>query len=242
MNPATPSTAIHGERSILGKLARSSIAAKWVMAITGILFLLWLIGHLAGNLAIFGGSEVLNSYAALLKANAGALWLIRGGLIVVVVLHVVAGIRLATLNRQARPQRYEGGYRYREASWASRSMMWSGILILAFVIFHLVHFTFGGIFPSSFDVTDAKGRHDVFRMVVEGFSHGWVVVVYVAAMVLLGLHLSHAIWSSTQTLGLNGRRWTPFALGAGKWIGILIALGFILIPLAVAFGIVSLSR
>lgn len=241
MNATTTQTATSGERSILGPLWRSSIAAKWVMAVTGVLFLLWLIGHLAGNLAIFGGSEVLNSYAALLKANAGVLWLIRGGLILVVVLHVIAGIRLSTLNRAARAQRYEGGYRYRKASWASRSMLWSGLVILAFLIFHLVHFTWGGIFPSYFDTTDAAGRHDVYRMVVQAFSHWWMVVIYVGAMILVGLHLSHAIWSSTQTFGLNGKKWTLFSIPAGKWIGIAIAVGFIVIPLAVLIGIVRLA-
>lgn len=239
MNPATNSTA-SAERSTLGKLARTSIGAKWVMAITGVLFLLWLIGHLVGNLQVFAGSEVLNSYAALLKANPSILWTIRIGLIVVVALHVWAGMRLAQLNRQARPVGYQG-YKYREASWASRTMPWSGIVILAFVIFHLLHFTIGTILPSSFDVTDAAGRHDVYRMLVEGFSRPWVTLFYVVAMVLVGLHLSHGIWSSTQTFGLNGTKWTPFFLKAGKWLGILIAVGFIIIPLAVLFGLVGLS-
>lgn len=240
MNPATISTGSRGERSTFGKIARTSIGAKWVMAITGVLFLLWLIGHLVGNLGVFAGSEVFNAYAAFLKANAGLLWTIRIGLIVVVVLHVLAGLRLAQLNRQARPVGYQG-YKYREASWASRTMPWSGIVILAFVVFHLLHFTIGTIFPASFAVTDEAGRHDVYRMLVEGFSHPWVVILYVVAMVLVGLHLSHGIWSSTQTLGLNGRKWTPFALVAGKWLGILIAAGFIIIPLAVAFGLVGAS-
>lgn len=99
MNPATNSTAPRARRSVLGNFVRSSIGAKWVMAITGVLFLLWLIGHLVGNLQIFAGAQILNDYAAFLRANPTLLWLVRIGLVVVVVLHVLAGIRLATLNR-----------------------------------------------------------------------------------------------------------------------------------------------
>src|SRR5690554_4494774 len=129
MNPSTTPTSNEPQRSVLGKFVRSSIGAKWAMAITGILFLLWLIGHLVGNLQVFAGARLLNDYAAFLKANPYLLWTIRIGLIVVVVLHVVSGIRLSQLNRRARPERYQG-YRYRKASWGSRSMLWSGLLIL----------------------------------------------------------------------------------------------------------------
>lgn len=240
MNPATNSTAPEPQRSVLGNFVRSSIGAKWVMAITGVLFLLWLIGHLVGNLQVFAGAQILNDYAAFLRANPSLLWFVRIGLIVVVVLHVAAGIRLAQLNRRARPERYHG-YRFRKASWGSRSMIWTGLFILAFVIFHLAHFTWGAIFPSYFELVDEKGQHDVFGMLVRGFSHPWVAVLYMAATVGVGLHLSHAIWSSMQTMGLNGRRWTPIALRGGRWLGILIALGFFIIPLAVLFGIVRIS-
>lgn len=240
MNPATNSTAPRTRRSVLGNFVRSSIGAKWVMAITGVLFLLWLIGHLVGNLQIFAGAQILNDYAAFLRANPTLLWLVRIGLVVVVVLHVLAGIRLATLNRQARPERYEG-YRFRKASWASRSMIWTGVIILAFVLFHLAHFTWGWIFPSYFQLVDGKGQHDVGGMLVRSFSHPWMAAIYMVAMVAVGMHLSHAIWSSMQTMGLYGRRFTPRALRIGRWIGILIALGFFFIPLAVLFGIVRIS-
>lgn len=239
MNPSTTTTAKDPQRSVLGNFVRSSIGAKWVMAITGILFLLWLIGHLVGNLQVFAGAELLNDYAAFLKANAYVLWAVRIGLIVVVALHVLSGIRLAQLNRRARPERY-AGYRYRKASLGSRSMMWTGLFILAFVIFHLAHFTWGMIFPSYFELVDGKGQHDVAGMLVRGLSHPWMAVLYMAAMVGVGLHLSHALWSSVQTLGLNGRRWTPAALQGGRWLGILIALGFFIIPLAILLGIVRI--
>src|SRR5690606_21227568 len=239
MNPTSSTTAPAARRSVLGNFVRSSIGAKWVMAVTGILFLLWLIGHLVGNLQIFAGAQILNDYAAFLRANPTLLWVVRIGLIVVVALHVWAGIRLSQLNRQARPQRYEG-YRFRKASWASRTMIVSGLLILGFVIFHLAHFTWGWIFPSYFQQVDAKGQHDVYGMLVKGLSHPGIAVLYMAAMVFVGMHLSHAIWSAIQTMGLNGPRWTPIALKGGRWLGILIALGFFIIPLAVLLGIVRI--
>lgn len=239
MNPATTTSASEPQRSVLGNFVRSSIGAKWVMAITGVLFLLWLIGHLVGNLQIFAGSEVLNDYAAFLKANGYVLWAVRIGLIVVVTLHVLAGIRLSQLNRKARPDRYQG-YRHRKASLGSRTMLWSGLFILGFVIFHLAHFTWGWIYPSYFELVDEQGRHDVAGMLVRGLAHPGMAILYIAAMVGVGLHLSHAIWSSMQTMGLNGARWTPFALKGGRWLGILIALGFIIIPLAVLLGIVRI--
>lgn len=238
MNPSTTSTA-NPQRSVLGKFVRSSIGAKWVMAITGILFVLWLIGHLVGNLQVFAGSQVINEYAAFLKANPYLLWTIRLGLIVVVALHVLAGIRLSILNRQARPERYHG-QRYRKASWGSRTMMWSGIFLLAFIIFHLAHFTWGTIFPSYFALQDEQGLHDVYGMLVRGLSHPLMAIIYMVAMLALALHLSHAIWSAMQTMGLNGQRFTPIALKGGRWLGILIAIGFFIIPLAVLLGIVRI--
>ena len=182
---------------------------------------------------------MLNDYAAFLKANPMVLWAVRIGLIVVVVLHVLSGIRVAQLNRRARPQGY-AGYRYRKASWGSRSMLWTGLFILAFVIFHLAHFTWGWIYPSYFALEDERGLHDVYGMLVNGLRHPAMAVLYMAAMIGLGLHLSHAIWSAMQTMGLNGPRWTPAALKGGRWLGILIALGFFIIPLAVLFGLVRI--
>ena len=238
MNPSTTSTA-NPQRSVLGKFVRSSIGAKWVMAITGILFVLWLIGHLVGNLQVFAGSQVINEYAAFLKANPYLLWTIRLGLIVVVALHVLAGIRLSILNRQARPERYHG-QRYRKASWGSRTMMWSGIFLLAFIIFHLAHFTWGTIFPSYFALQDEQGLHDVYGMLVRGLSHPLMAIIYMVAMLALALQIAWERWSAMQTMGLNGQRFTPIALKGGRWLGILIAIGFFIIPLAVLLGIVRI--
>lgn len=239
MNPGIGMEA-PAQRSVLGRWVRSSIGAKWVMAVTGLLFLVWLVLHLAGNLMVFGGETRFNEYALLLQKEPLLLWGMRIGLIVVVVLHIIAGIRLSSLNRQARgPQGYQG-YRYREASLFSRTMIYSGLLVLAFIVFHLLHLTFGAILPENFALRDSAGNHNVFGMLVSGFKSWWVVLIYVGAMILVGSHLAHGIWSSVQTLGLSGKRWTPFALKASKVLAALLALGFISIPIAVAVGIINL--
>lgn len=239
MNPGI-GTGTPAQRSVLGRWVRSSIGAKWVMAITGLLFLVWLVLHLGGNLMVFGGQAKFNEYALLLRKEPLLLWGMRIGLIVVVVLHILAGIRLSALNRQARgPQGYQG-YRYRKASLFSRTMIYSGLLVLAFIVFHLLHLTFGAILPANFALRDPAGNHDVFGMLVSGFKNPLVVVIYVVSVILVGSHLAHGIWSSVQTLGLSGTRWTPFALKASKVLAALLALGFISIPIAVAVGIINL--
>lgn len=223
MNPGI-GTGAPERRSVLGRWVRSSIGAKWVMAVTGLLFFVWLFLHLGGNLMVFGGAEEFNKYAAFLQNEPLLLWPMRVGLLIIVVLHVLAGVRLSSLNRQARgPQGYEG-YRYREASIFSRTMIYTGLLVLAFIVFHLLQFT---ILP------DAASRENIHALVLDVFSKPIFVAIYVVAMVLVGAHLSHGLWSGIQTLGLNGKRWTPFALQLSKILAIALALGFISIPLGI---------
>jgi succinate dehydrogenase / fumarate reductase cytochrome b subunit len=239
MNPAAISGPRKG-KSVLGWFAESSIGAKWVMAVTGILFFLWLVAHLLGNLQVFAGQAAINYYAGLLHKEPVILWGQRVGLFIVVVLHVAAGIRLSYLNRKARPERYQKAYKYRSANPLSRTMIYTGVVLLAFIVFHLVHFTFGGVLPSEYGLVDPEGRMDVFTMMVRGFQHGWVVLIYLVGMALLAFHLSHGAWSSVQTLGLNGNRWTPFALKAGPVVAVLLTAAFASIPIAIAIGIVQL--
>lgn len=235
MNPSIGAERNPGQRSVLGRWVRSSIGAKWVMAVTGILFFAWLVLHLIGNLAVFGGQENFNAYANFLHEQPLLLWGQRLGLIPIVVLHILAGIRLSQLNRQARPERYQG-YRYREAGLASRLMLVSGLIVLAFLVFHLLHLTFGAIFPGEFAQSTGEGPRDVYSMVVAGFSRPWVVAAYVIPLALVALHLSHGIWSALQTMGLYGTRWTPFARQASVIIAVLLAMGFISIPVAILIG------
>jgi len=228
-------------KSVLGNLAQSSIGAKWMMAVTGALFFFWLILHVAGNLQIFRGAAVLNKYAAFLAEEPLLLWGQRVGLFVVVVLHVCAGLRLWYLNRDARAERYAAGYRYRRATWITRTMAYTGVLLLAFILFHLAHFTLGWVYPSEFKNVHGGGIADVYSMMVSSFSRGGIVAIYVAGMALLALHLSHGIWSAFQTMGLNGKRWTPFALQGGRAAAVILAAAFAAIPIAVLIGFIQHS-
>ncbi len=223
------------DKTILGRVAESSIGAKWVMAVTGVLFVLWLILHLVGNLQVFKGAEIFNGYAAFLANEPALLWGQRLFVFVIVVLHVSAGLRLWYLNRKARPQAYQA-YRYRKATWITRTMAYTGLLLLAFILFHLAHFTLGWVIPSEFKSMSGQGVPDVFHMVVASFERGGIVAIYVVGMALLALHLSHGIWSAIQTLGLNGRRWTPFAVQAGRVIAVMIAAAFVAIPIGILLG------
>lgn len=213
----------------------SSLGAKVVMAVTGALMFLWLIAHLAGNLAIFGGAETMNAYAHFLKSTPEILWPMRIGLLVVFGLHVWSGVRLASLNRKARPQAY-AFRRWRKATFAGRTMILSGVVALAFIVFHLLHFTGGVILPEFFANPPAdpvQTPADVYGMVVKSFKLPWVVAIYVIGVGLVGLHLSHGVWSATQSLGLNGRKFTPFMSRAGQLLGWGLAALFLLIPIAV---------
>lgn len=217
---------------------KSSIGGKVIMAVTGVLLFLFLIGHLAGNLLLLKGAEAMNGYAAWLKANPTLIWTVRAGLLAVFVLHVATGIRLSRVNRDARGV----GYTYEDtvqASYASRSMLLSGLVVLAFVLYHLLHFTFGVTNPGHYQRVDELGRHDVYAMVVLGFSEPGIVAAYVLAMVLLFLHLVHGLPSLLQTIGINEDRWTPLLHKLAFLLAIAIAAGNVFIPLAVLTGMVG---
>jgi succinate dehydrogenase / fumarate reductase cytochrome b subunit len=207
---------------------RSTIGKKIVMAVTGIILFGFLVGHMAGNLQVFLGAEVFDHYAASIKAMPPLLWGVRLVLLVSLVLHVWAALSLAARNRQSRPV----GYRRHtpvSSSLPSRTMLISGLVILAFVIFHLLHFTIGPAHPSwpSFD------PHTVYRNVVSGFSVWPVALGYVLVMLLLGWHLFHGVWSFFQTLGLNHPKYNLWRRRFAVVMTALVVAGFILVPLAV---------
>lgn len=224
--------------SWLVRFWRSSIGGKVTMAVTGALLFLFLVGHLAGNLLLFNGPDALNGYAAWLKDNPGILWSARIGLLLVFLLHVATGIRLARINRAARALPYAREDTVR-ASYASRSMLMSGLVVLAYSAYHLLHFTLGVTHPGHFGRVDAQGRHDVYAMVVLGFSEPLVVAAYVAAMVLLFLHLSHGLASMLQTVGIHEGRWTPLLRGVAWLLAVAVPAGNAFIPLAVLAGMVE---
>ena len=219
----------------LKQTLNSTLGGKYVMAVTGLLLFLFTIGHMAGNLQVFLGPDAINTYAQMLKGMPLVLWVVRGGLLTVLLLHVALGILLQSRSSRARPV----GYVYnksRRATWASRSMLPTGLIILAFIIYHLLHFTVGMTHPDHFEkveMHEGVARHDVHQMVVLGFRKGFVTLTYVIANLLLGLHLSHGATSWFQSLGLNDKRWTPTFRLLAQGLVAAVVLGNVAIPLAI---------
>lgn len=209
---------------------QSTNGKKAVMAVTGCILFLFIIGHLLGNLQIFESRARLNAYGAFLHNLGEVLWIVRGILIAAVLLHIWATITLGLRNLKARPV----GYKVKKSvasSYADRTMYWSGPIVLAFVIFHLLEFTAGVIHPEARFIPG-----DVFHNVTAGFSVWWVSAWYIFALILLGMHLRHGLWSMFQSLGLNHPRHTPVLKQAALWIAVLITAGYISIPVAVLAG------
>src|SRR5678815_5702425 len=165
----------------LGFLFQSSVGRKYVMGITGIALFVFVIAHMIGNLQIYLGPEAINAYAETLQGMQGLLWIARIGLLAIVILHIVSALQLAAVNRKARPIRCDRG-KPPAASYASRTILLSGIIILAFIIFHLLHFTIGLVDPNLLQLRDHLGRHDVYGMMIRGFSNPFVSIFYIVAM------------------------------------------------------------
>ena len=223
---------------------RSSIGSKVVMAATGLLLLLFVIGHLLGNLLVYAGRDKLNDYAEFLGHNPMLVWTVRVGLLVVFALHIATSIRLSSVNKAARPERYAYTNTV-QASAASRYMVVSGVMVLCYVVYHLLHFTVGVTDAKAFGMRqtlpDGHTRHDVFGMLVTGFQNDLVVAIYVVANLLLAWHLSHGIASLFQSLGVRSGRFTPIIEKVGFWLSALIGAGFLSIPLSIRLGLVTLA-
>jgi succinate dehydrogenase / fumarate reductase cytochrome b subunit len=218
-------------------LFTSSVGKKFIMAITGMALFLFVALHLAGNLQVFLGPEEINRYGAFLQGNLELLWPARIGLLVIVGLHIWSAIKLSAENKAARPQPYVQ-HEIVAASYASRTMLMSGLIILAFIIFHLLHFTvqvpavnFAG--RDFAGLQDAKGRHDVFAMMILGFQQPLVTLFYVVGMFLLFLHLSHGLGAMFQSVGWKSPAYTPLIAGFAKAVSWLIFIGYISIPIAI---------
>jgi succinate dehydrogenase / fumarate reductase, cytochrome b subunit len=230
------------DRSVskLVALLRTSVGRKLLMAVTGALLLGFLVVHLLGNLYLLKGREALNAYAAWLQGNP-MLWPARIGLLAVFALHVAAGISLARENRAARPVGYRNGLALPVATLPSRSMLLTGLVVIAFVLFHLAHFTFGRVMPEAHALVDAQGRHDVYGMVLAGFQNPWIVSTYVVAMSLLGVHLAHAGQSFLQTLGIRYEHGNQLVKAVGFGLVAVIMLGNLVLPLSVFLGLAGPS-
>ena len=221
---------------------RSSIGKKILVALTGAAMVMFLLIHLLGNLLVFGGPDALNAYAKKLHDLGGLLWVGRLGLLACVIVHVVVTIQLTAANKLARPQAY-GVDSTRKASRSSRTMILSGLTILAFLIYHLAHYTWGVANnyyePGNARYTLPDGSHNVYNMVVDGFGWAPASLFYIVAMGLLFMHLGHGIASIFQTLGLSSQKSRPVIELAGKGIALVLFAGNALMPLSILFGFVK---
>ncbi len=217
----------------VARLYESTLGKKMVMAVTGVLLLGFVIAHLIGNLLFYLGPAALNSYGAGLHRLGPILWAARLGLLTAVVLHIWAAVQLWRINRAARPVNYRKLSPV-TSSYASRTMMWSGPILAAFIIYHLLHFTFGTAHPDFRE--QAGGAPEVYHNVVVGFSQIPVSLAYIVAMAFLGFHLMHGVWSMFQSIGWNHPKYTPLLRKSAVVIAALIVLGNISIPISVLLG------
>jgi succinate dehydrogenase / fumarate reductase cytochrome b subunit len=220
----------------------STIGKKVVMAITGFVLVGFVIGHMAGNLKIFAGEAAYNGYAEGLRTfgapflgHGQGLWIARLVLLASVVLHIVAATQLARRSWAARPSRYAMKESLK-TNYAARTMRWSGVIIVVFVIYHLLHFTFG---VTGLPAGQRFDPANVYRNVVGGFSLWYVSLFYVVAQVLLGMHLFHGVWSMFQTVGVTSatadRTWRTVAI----LVTLVVVLGNLSVPIAVLAGVLK---
>lgn len=212
---------------------QSTNGKKVVMAVTGVMMFGFVIGHMLGNLQMFEAPEHINAYGHFLHNLGELLWIERGIMLLAIALHILASVQLALRSKAARPV----GYSLQKtinSSYASRTMYWSGPIVLAFIIFHLLQFTAGVIHPHA---TFVEG--EVYANVVSGFQVWYVSAWYIFALCLLGLHLSHGLWAMFQSVGLAHPRLTPMLKLAARAVAALIVLGYISIPISVLLGFIK---
>ncbi len=220
-------------------MLQSSIGKKAVMAATGLILFGFVLVHMLGNLQIFLGQEWLNGYAEHLQEIPLLLWPARVFLLLALITHMILAIQLAFENKRARPIPYVYSDTI-QASLASRTMVLSGLVIFFFILYHLLHFTFGVTNPEFFHLVDAKGRHDVYSMLVYSYRNVWISATYVLAMGLLLLHLSHGVPRFLQSVGVTSEATLKKVEKMGLLLAWIIFVGNSAIPLAVLAGLVSL--
>lgn len=223
--------------SWLLRFYRSAVGKKYLMAITGIILFGFVLIHMIGNLKLYAGAEALDQYGVWLREmgqpalpSGVALWIARIVLLAATIIHVVAATQLTLMNRRARPERYRRGH-YVQATYASRTMRWGGVIILLFVIYHLMHLTWGNVHP------DFQYGHPYHNLVV-GFQNIWVSLFYIIANIALGFHLSHGLWSMFQSMGWNHPKFNSMRRYFARTFAVVVTLGNISFPIAVLTGLV----
>lgn len=216
----------------------STVGKKITMAVSGLILIGFVAGHMVGNLKVFQGPEAFNHYAEGLRTfgdpffgRGQLLWLIRMALLAAAVLHITAAAQLVIHSRRARAIGYRRFDNDMVFSYASRTMVWGGVIILAFVVYHLMHLTFGNTHP---DFVHGNAYHNVVR----GFQSVPVSAAYIGAMIPLGFHLYHGFWSMLQTLGATNPKWNHVRRPLAAALALIIVLGNISFPVAVLAGVV----
>jgi succinate dehydrogenase / fumarate reductase cytochrome b subunit len=219
----------------------SSVGKKVLMAVTGVIFVLFVIGHMYGNLKAFYGPEAFNHYAEFLREmgsplfmHGQLLWIVRIVLIVAVIFHVLLALQLWLLSNRARPVKYSRGLEIEETTIGARTMRWGGLLLFVFVILHLLHLTVGSLHPSFIP-------GDAYNNLVVGFQWWPVPVGYILVMGALCLHLYHGVWSSMQTLGISHQRFNRYRRPVAVIVALVVFFGFVATPVGVMAGVLTLT-
>lgn len=223
--------------SWFGPYVRSSVGAKHVMAVTGLLLFLFAIVHMLGHLQMFGGQEMYNAYAHFLQDLWEVKWPTRVGLLALLIIHMVTAIGLVAKNRAARPVGY-ARYKPVISSPVGRAMAWTGLALFAFLAFHILHFTVGQVQPGYFHVMDPKERWDAYSMFIHGFQNKAIYLIYLVGMAMLAMHLGHGAASWLQSLGLRHPKYPYDRLGSV--FAIIMFVGYMVPPTAVVLGVLQL--
>jgi succinate dehydrogenase / fumarate reductase cytochrome b subunit len=218
---------------------RSAVGKKWVMALSGIVLLGFVLGHMVGNLKLFLGPTHLNEYAEWLRTlgepalpRTVLLWGVRIGLIAAFAFHIIAAAQLTRMNHQSRPVKYQSHRDYVAANFASRTMRWTGVIVGLFVIFHLFDLTWGQANPDFV-------RGDVYDNVIASFERVPVAIIYIVANLALAFHIFHGAWSMFQSLGWNNPKFNQWRRGFAIAFATVIAIGNVSMPLLVVTGVVT---
>jgi len=219
------------------QLLTNAVGRKVLMAASGLLMVLFVVVHLLGNSSIFVGPDGINAYAEKLHSLGPLVWIFRAVMLALLLVHVWFGVTLTLENSAANPSKYAVN-RKLKATFSSETMIWTGLVLLAFIVWHLLQFTVR-VTPDIVKGVDAKGRYDVFTMVLNSFQHTWITLLYVAAMITLFLHLSHGIQSFFQTLGLSNDRTLPTYNALGKVVSAIFLVAYSAIPVTILAGILT---
>ncbi len=232
------------KRPFLIDLYSTAVGKKYVMAISGIAMMGFVLFHMIGNLKMYMGASALDHYAEFLQEllypilpKQVMLWILRGGLVTMLILHLHAAWSLTRLNRHARAVKYQGPRDYQVAKFASRTMRWSGIIVLAYLVWHLLDFTFGTVNAVGTDGTFVRG--EVYNNVVRSLDRPLVAAFYVVANILLGIHLFHGSWSIFQSMGWNNPRFNNWRRAFATGFATIVVVGNVSFPIAVTAGIVK---